>query len=113
MNNSLFIILSVLSSVILNTTGQSLLKIGSQQNSLFNFYLFSGLFAYALSTVFYILILGKLNLSFVYPVVVGLTVTATACAGVFLLKEQLSFHQWTGIGLIISGIIAVAFNKVA
>jgi multidrug transporter EmrE-like cation transporter len=112
MNNSLFVVFSLVSSVILNTAGQSLLKMGSGQDNIINLHLLSGLFAYGLSTIFYILILGKLNLSFIYPVVIGLTVTATTFAGVFFLKEQVSFNQWMGIGLIISGIIAVAFNKV-
>jgi len=112
-NHPLFIVISLILSVGLNTTGQSLLKVSSGQERIINLYLLGGLLAYALSTVFYIIILGKLNLSFVYPLVIGLTVIMTTLVGVFLLKEQISFNQWMGIGLIISGIIAVVFNKIS
>ncbi|MBE9125817.1 MULTISPECIES: SMR family transporter [unclassified Coleofasciculus] len=112
MKNNLFLLLLILISVFLNTAGQSLLKLGSGQNPL-NLYLFGGLLAYALSTVFYILILGKLNLSLVYPVVIGLTITFTTLSGVFLLKEQVTHIHWVGIGLMLSGIAAIAFGKVS
>lgn len=111
MANPLILAILVLSSVFLNTAGQSLLKLGAGQNPL-NIYLFSGLFAYGISTIFYVTVLGKINLSIVYPVVIGLTIISTTCAGAFLLKEQVSTLQWLGIGLILSGISAVAFGKI-
>ena len=52
MPNFVLVVL-VLASVALNTTGQSLLKLGAGQNPL-NLYLFSGLVAYGISTVFYV-----------------------------------------------------------
>jgi len=42
-----------------------------------NIYLLGGICTYAVSTVFYIVVLSKLNLSVSYPVVIGLTVVAT------------------------------------
>ena len=98
-------------SVILNTFGQSLLKLGAGQNPL-NFYLFSGLVAYGVSTIFYVTVLGKLNVSVVYPVVIGLTILSTTFAGAFLLKEQISTLHWFGIGLMVSGISAIAVGKI-
>ncbi|MBT9315918.1 small multidrug resistance protein [Leptothoe spongobia TAU-MAC 1115] len=112
MSNPFILMLLVLMSVTLNTTGQSLLKLGAGQNPL-NLYLFSGLVAYGISTIFYVAILGKLNVSIVYPVVIGLTIISTTFAGVFLLKEQVSTLQWLGIGLMLSGISAIALGKVA
>ena len=111
MSNSFILTILVLASVTLNTTGQSLLKLGAGQNPL-NLYLFSGLVAYGLSTVFYVAILGKLNVSMVYPVVIGLTIISTTFAGAFLLKEQISTLHWLGIGLMLSGISAIAIGKV-
>lgn len=97
-------------TVILNTTAQVLLKSGASKN-LLNLYLLGGLITYGLSTVVYISVLSKLNLSVVYPVVIGLTVIATTMAGAFLLKEKVSSVNWIGIGLMLSGIFAVAFGK--
>lgn len=112
MNNSLAIAFLILVSVALNTTGQILLKLGSGQNPL-NMYLFGGIAAYALSTAFYVLILGKLNLSVAYPVAIGLTIIATTLSGAMILKEPVASIQWLGIGLMISGICAIAFGKIS
>ncbi len=107
MINYAFFVFLILVSVILNTGGQTLLKLGAGQNPV-NPYLLSGLLAYALSTIFYVLVLGKLNLSLAYPVVIGLTITATTISSVVILKEQVPTSHWVGIGLILSGISALA-----
>jgi small multidrug resistance pump len=102
--------LLVLFTVGLNTLAQALLKLGSGQNPL-NPYLFGGILAYGLSTVFYVAFLGKLNLSVAYPLIIGLTVLATTITGAFLLGEKVSAIQWLGIGLMLSGISVIAFGK--
>ena len=112
MKNYFFLVFPVLISVGLNTIAQSLLKLGAGQNPL-NIYIFGGIFAYGLSTMFYILVLGKLNLSFAYPVVIGLTIIATTFSGFWFLKEQVSTVHWIGIGLMLSGISAIAFGKIS
>ena len=112
MNNPLILTLLIFISVSLNSLGQSLLKLGAGQNPL-NLYLFGGITAYAVSTVFYVLVLGKLNLSLVYPLVIGLTITATTLSGAILLKEHVPYTHWVGIGLILSGIAAIAFGRIS
>ncbi|WP_421658248.1 SMR family transporter [Leptothermofonsia sp. ETS-13] len=106
----LFFLILILVTVGLNTLAQMLLKLGSGQNPL-NLFILSGLVAYGLSTVFYILVLGKLNLSVAYPVVIGLTVVATTLTGAVLLREKVSSIHWLGLGLMLSGISAIAFAK--
>lgn len=106
----LFFVFLILVTVGLNTCAQVLLKCGSSQN-LFNVYLVGGILTYGLSTVIYILVLSKFNLSVAYPVVIGLTVIATTVAGAILLKEKVNSVNWVGIGLMISGICAIAFGK--
>jgi small multidrug resistance pump len=64
--------------------------------------------AYGLSTIVYIFVLGKFNLSVAYPVVIGLTVFCTTITGAYLLGEKVATVQWFGIGLMLSGISAVA-----
>lgn len=110
MNSYLLFIPLVILSVLLNTIAQTLLKLGAGQQ-IINLYLIAGLFTYGLSTILYILILGKLNLSLTYPLVIGLTVVATTFSGAILLKEQVPTIQWIGIGLMLSGICAIAFGK--
>jgi small multidrug resistance pump len=67
---------------------QTLLKLGSGK-ALLNVCTLDGILAYGLSTILYILVLGKLNLSLAYPVVIGLTVITTTIAGSLLLQEEM------------------------
>lgn len=110
MSSQLFFSLLILVTVALNTGAQTFLKLGSGQNPL-NIYLLGGICLYGLSTVFYILVLGKFNLSVAYPVVIGLTILATIIAGAAILKEKISISQWLGVGLMLSGIWAIALAK--
>lgn len=98
-------------TIALNTIAQVLLKAGSNQNPI-NLYLMGGVLAYGLSTIIYVLVLGKFNLSVAYPVIIGLTVVSTTLMGSFIFKEQVSPVQWMGIGLMISGISAVSLGNV-
>ncbi len=109
MTNPIFVGL-VLVTVGLNTLAQVLFKSGAG-NSLLNLYLLGGVAAYGLSTIVYISILGKLNLSVAYPVVIGLTVVATTIMGAVVLGEKVSSINWAGIGLMISGLFAVAYGR--
>ena len=104
--------LLVLTSVGLNTLGQTLLKLGSGQNPL-NPYLFGGIVAYGVSTIFYVLVLGKVNLSIAYPMVIGLTLVATTICGAVVLREKIFMLHWVGIGLMLSGLSAIAIAKVS
>lgn len=97
-------------TVGLNTMAQVLLKSGASKNIL-NIYLLGGIVTYGLSTIVYILVLSKFNLSVAYPVVIGLTVIATTIASAFLLREKVNSVNWLGIGLMLSGIFAVAFGR--
>lgn len=102
----------ILLTVGLNTLAQTFLKLGAGQNPL-NLYLLGGILVYGLSTVFYILVLGKFNLSVAYPVVIGLTVVATTIAGAVILREKVSPVDWVGVGLMLSGICAIAFGRLS
>jgi small multidrug resistance pump len=112
MQNYLQLGLLIFMTVGLNTLAQLLLKLGSGQTFL-NFNLLGGVVVYGLSTVVYILALGKLNLSAIYPVVIGLTVFSVTMMGAFLLKEKVTNTQWVGLGLMLSGISTIALGKIA
>lgn len=110
MNNQLFFSLLIIITVGLNTAAQALLKLGAGQNPL-NIYLLGGICTYGISTLFYIVVLGKFNLSVAYPVVIGLTILATTIVGAVILREKVSISQWWGLGLMLSGISAIAFGS--
>ena len=110
MLNNILLIIFIFLAAALNTGGQVFLKMGSGQSP-FNLYLVGGLALYAISTVFYILILGKFNLSVAYPTVIGLTLIATTISGIFFLAENVTFIQWIGIGLMIAAISAISIGK--
>lgn len=97
-------------TVLLNTTAQTLLKLGANQG-LLNGYAMSGIVAYGVSTLLYLFVLGKMNLSIAYPVVIGLTIIATTISSGMILKESVSLSQWLGIGLMMSAIFAIASSK--
>ncbi|MBD2593976.1 small multidrug resistance protein [Nostoc spongiaeforme FACHB-130] len=110
MSNQLVFSLLILMTVGLNTLAQTLLKLGAGQNPL-NIYLLGGILSYGLSTIFYVVVLGKLNLSVAYPLVIGLTIVATTIVWSVFLREKVSMPQWLGVGLILSGIWAIALAK--
>ncbi|MBN3925777.1 small multidrug resistance protein [Nostoc sp. NMS4] len=110
MNNPIIFSLLILITVGLNTLAQNLLKLGAGQNPL-NIYLLGGICSYGLSTVFYVLVLGKLNLSVAYPLVIGLTIIFTMITGAVVLREKVLIGQWLGAGLMLSGIWAIASSK--
>jgi small multidrug resistance pump len=96
--------------VALNTLAQTLLKTGAGRG-LINIALFGGVACYGLSTILYVLVLGKANLSFAYPVVIGATAVATCLVGNKVIGEQISGFHWLGVLVIITGIAIVAVSR--
>ncbi|GAB4353001.1 MAG: hypothetical protein Fur0042_21660 [Cyanophyceae cyanobacterium] len=91
---------------LLNAIAQVLLKLGAGRG--INGHLLAGVGVYGLSTVLYVVVLGRSQLSLAYPTTIGLTIAATTFGGVWLLAERVPFLAWVGIGLILSGISAIA-----
>ncbi len=114
MPNKLFLACLVFSSVGLNATGQTLLKLGAVETS-WNLtkagLLLGGIGAYGVSTILYIILLKSIKLSVAYPLLIGLTLCATTVAGATILSEKVSLIQWFGVGLIVSGLAAIGFGR--
>ena len=110
MNNQFFLIILIVITIALNTIAQTFLKMGADRQSL-NLFLLTKVVFYGLSTIVYVLVLGKFNLSIAYPIVIGSTVVATVAVGTIIFREKVSITQWIGVGLTLSGISAIALGK--
>lgn len=94
----------------MNKVGISLAKVG-----LVNFFIkifttpqvLLGLFLYGVSTLFWLVILSREKLSFVYPMV-AFSYVVTVILSIFILKEQVPWLRWLGLGLICVGISLIA-----
>jgi small multidrug resistance pump len=113
MSNGIFLIGLMGITVMLNTLAQTALKLGTGQATPLNLYIGSGLLLYGGSAVLYIIVLGRLNLSYVYPIMIGLTMIATIFSGIIVLHEKVTVGQWIGVGLMLSGLIAITLNQAA
>lgn len=71
-----------------------------------NWFLITGIVAYGLGTLLFIPALKGGNLSVLYPFV-GLSYMWVCLYSVFLLKERMNASKWTGIMIIIIGIILI------
>ncbi len=113
----------ILFGVLLNAAAQLLLKAGMTQIGHFEFSLpnvipiglkvmanipiISGLFAYVLSVVVWLLVLSRVQVSFAYPMLsIGYIVNAVAAY--YLFGEALSVIRVTGVFVIIAGVYLVS-----
>jgi drug/metabolite transporter (DMT)-like permease len=115
---------TILFCVLLTAAGQIALKLGASSPALSGFIasgnvqafigralvsptVLAGLLLYAASTVLWLLILARSDLSFAYPFV-SLGFVITTLFGWQMLGEVMSGSRITGIALIICGVIMVA-----
>lgn len=109
-------------SVILNTVGQLLFKMGLNQLGVFTFSpaslchfglkilsnitIMSGLFIYVISTAVWFLVLSRADVSFAYPLI-SLGYVFTALAAYFMLHEPFSAMKIAGTLVIILGVVLI------
>ncbi|MFA4906085.1 MAG: EamA family transporter [Candidatus Margulisiibacteriota bacterium] len=108
-------------SVLLATTGQLLMKQGMTQFGRFpitqlaqnvipmflNPWVFAGLAAFGISSIFWLAVLSRLPLSLAYPMV-SLAYVVVAFASIFLFREQVSLIRWIGVLVICSGVFLIS-----
>jgi multidrug transporter EmrE-like cation transporter len=70
-------------------------------------YVFIGIFLYALSSVFWLVVLSRIELSLAYPIV-SIAYVVVALFSFFVFKENVSFIRWVGIMTIILGVFLVS-----
>jgi multidrug transporter EmrE-like cation transporter len=114
-----YMILSV--SILLAVIGQLLMKKGMMLFGAFpvsqllqkiipiflNPYVFFGLACFGLSSVFWLVVLSRLELSLVYPMV-SVAYILVAFASWFFFKENVTLVRWMGIAVIVLGVILIS-----
>ena len=72
-----------------------------------NPWVFIGLVCFGLSSVFWLVVLSRMELSLVYPIVsVGYVIVALFSW--YFFKENLTVIRWAGIGVIFLGVILIS-----
>jgi multidrug transporter EmrE-like cation transporter len=115
----------VLVAVLLGVLGQLLLKMGMTQVGTLEFggglagliqigirvfsnlKVLGGFAAYGISSLFWIVVLSKLNLSLAYPMLALNYVLVPLTAWLFL-GEQVPGLRWLGMGVIIIGVVIIS-----
>ncbi len=74
---------------------------------LFQPYVFIGFVCFAVSSVFWLAVLSRIDLSLAYPLV-SIAYVATAIFSAFVFKENISLIRWLGIVVICIGVFLVS-----
>jgi multidrug transporter EmrE-like cation transporter len=85
-------------------------SLGSILKLLLSPYIFGGLVIYGLSTVMWLYIVSKLELSVAYPIQQGLTNLVLVLSAVFILKETITPFKVVGILMLAVGAILVSLK---
>lgn len=114
-----YVILAI--SILLAVTGQLLMKKGMMLFGtfpasqllykivpmFFNPYVFFGFAFFGLSSLFWLIVLSRLQLSFVYPMV-SVAYVLVALFSMLFFKESVSLVRWSGIAVIIIGVYLIS-----
>ncbi len=108
----------ILSAVILNVCGHLFLKAGmnkigtiSLDQLLFSFtkifstpFVLLGLLSYVSSVAIYMVVLSRVNISYAYPLMMGVGYILIVLFSWQIFGEPFSSLKWTGIALILAGV---------
>ena len=72
-----------------------------------NPYVFFGFAAFGLSSIFWLIVLSRLELSLVYPMV-SIAYVLVAIASLIFFKENVTLIRWLGIAIIIAGVFLIS-----
>ena len=107
--------------ILLGVVGQVTMKIGMNQLGKFDFFsifstkLFSmffnpyvlfGILCYAISLIFWLILLSREELSFIYPLI-SISYIIVALIGWIFFQEKLTFFRFLGIMLIVGGVYLI------
>lgn len=100
----------------LGVSGMTILKFGSQHHTSLNITRFfveiefswislCGVFLYGLSFLFYIYLISKYELSYLFPMLTATTYIGILASSVFVFQESFSFTKILGSVLVFAGVI--------
>ena len=109
-------------AVLTGAFAQTMMKFGTRQvgafgNTPFFQYLLKLLFSplilfaiasYGLGVIFYMFMLSRLDLSFLYPVMTALGLVFATIVSAVILHEQISMVRLAGIALMVGGVLLVS-----
>lgn len=108
-------ILLVVIYLLLSNIGLLLIKVGSSSNSFLisnrsigvqlGYYSILGLFFYVLSFTIYFIVIQRFKLSYISPLISGISYIVIIILSFFFLQERISLYQWIGIGIILIGVV--------
>jgi multidrug transporter EmrE-like cation transporter len=109
-------------AICLGVLGQMLMKTGTRQSGnlelsaesarlvLTNPFIIGGVLSYALSSVFYIIVVSKLQMSYVYPMIAISYVAVVLLLRVFF-GEQIPPLRWAALAVICIGVTLLACSE--
>ena len=109
-------------ALLLNALANTLLKIGASHlqgtadvsiwlRLAGNPYLLFGLILFAVNVVFYVAALSRLQLSIAYPVMVVGSLLVVVLSSALWLRETVTPLQWSGVALLLIGIMLVTHRS--
>jgi multidrug transporter EmrE-like cation transporter len=111
----------ILIAVLTGAFAQTMMKFGTDRVGKFgemavleyilrlltNPFIFLAILAYGLGVIFYMFMLSRLDLSFLYPVMVALGLVLATLVSSLIFKEQISLVRLGGIVVVILGVLMV------
>ncbi|MCL2859469.1 MAG: SMR family transporter [Oscillospiraceae bacterium] len=107
--------------ILLTTGGLVLMKLGNNagtiaiQNSTVNFSVNAislvGLIIYIISFLMFTKIITTYDLSYIYPIVAGITQVLSLIAALLIFKEHITWLGVAGIVLVVAGIVVMNINR--
>jgi multidrug transporter EmrE-like cation transporter len=109
-------------SVLAGAVAQTMMKLGTERVGRFgdtpvaeylfrlltNPFVILAIMAYGFGVIFYMFMLSRLDLSYLYPVMTALGLVLATMASSFILQEQISMVRLGGIVVVIAGVFLLA-----
>lgn len=95
----------------MSVTGMEFQSISSYAKLLLNYKFVLGFLLYATSFLTWIVILSRKDLSYIYPIVIGLSYVLVMVLAVIVLKENFTMGKFAGALLIGLGILVMVVQK--
>jgi multidrug transporter EmrE-like cation transporter len=113
---------SIIVAVLTGAFAQTMMKFGTDRVGEFgetpvleyvlrlltNPFIILAILAYGLGVIFYMIMLSRLDLSFLYPVMVALGLVLATLVSAFIFNEQISLVRLGGIGMVVVGVFMLA-----